>query len=1356
MGGKTIRTSGTKAEALQLQSSARGVLIPWVRGLTRISGNLVWYNGFKAIPHTETQGGKGGAGKSKNTTYTYVASVIMGLCHGPLTDVIRVWKGKQIYTGGVSPGQIQTASETYTPPGSGAMTYTVTHGAAFLCLVSATIVVGGEDGTQLLARDVDFTISPAGLFTVLNEALRGVQITITYQWTSSAITRTALQELGLSFLAGNVGQAVWSGLSAFPTEAIGYSGLACVAGQDYDLGNDASVENHMFEVVAPMAYHLGSTVPDVDPSLFVRELFLDDKAGAGLPTRFLGNWGRWSDYCVAANLLISPALTEQTTAADVLKRAADVTCSAISTSGGKIEVIPRADAAETGNGRTYTPNLTPVYDLNDECYTPSQNGDSPVKYRQKNSGQSYNTWSLEYRNRANDYATDTTDAKDAADIAARGVRANPSAVQAEWINNSATAAKAVQLMMQRSVSVLGEYDVPLPPHFSLIDLVDPLTLTDTELEYDRLPVLVIGIDEMPNGDLVMICEDYPIGAASAPVYATPDGIGYQPDYNADPGDVAAPVIFEGPATHAGETGVEVYIAVRGSGANWGGALIWTSLDGTNYKQLAKIDGPSRYGQLNGAVTSGATSLAVDGLGAADLNSGTAAEAAALVTLCYMGNADGSNEEFFAHQGVTLTGSGAYTLSGLVRGAYGTPAAAHTDNGGFVRIDERVARSGQLDPQMIGKTLHVKCTSFNVFGSGQQSLADVTDYTYIITGRPAGYVPGVGGKGLTVIASSLTFKYDQAGNASPASITLTAVRKGTLLGAVTWSVVSGTATLTGTGDTRTLTEANLTTDTVTIRASITDAVGTYSDDVTISKVRDGAGGSQFAEAHTANMTWLDGVATKVSGTGSWDGSIRSTTVYPGPVGVAFVADQNNRAIMVGLNSDPALNDNYNSIDYALYLRSDNIVGIYESGASQGTFGTYAAGDVFAVVYDGDSVTYYKNGSALTTPTSAAANLALYLDSSFNGLGSVSSLTYYAVGNKGDPGLDGADAPLLTLSQNKDQFTYDGNGARSPASQTITYIAVLQNVTGAATFTCTLYDGTNTSLGTVTLGGSGNTRTLSGTQFESLGATVAYAVVTATLGSLSDTTRAVKVRDGGNSVVPKLTNYAATFPADSDGNVSDFATGVTRMKVEIGGVDDSTNWAYSVANSTGVTAALGAGANENLLTVTAMTAAVDSGTCTITATKSGYPNQVLGFTLAKSKSAPGSTGFLDGFNVISSDSEIGNTSNATATVTLETDGGITRLVNDVAQTDKNWYFANQSGIGSSYWVYASFTGPDAADITGAAESTWLALSANRSWSLQVSNPTNAEKTATIYLKFATDSSGATIVGSGKITLFASREP
>jgi hypothetical protein len=164
-------------------------------------------------------------------------------------------------------------------------------------------------------------------------------------------------------------------------------------------------------------------------------------------------------------------------------------------------------------------------------------------------------------------------------------------------------------------------------------------------------------------------------------------------------------------------------------------------------------------------------------------------------------------------------------------------------------------------------------------------------------------------------------------------------------------------------------------------------------ISIVKARAGADGSSaFTATATANMSWAGGIAERISGGGAWDASVRSDQAYPGGAGLAFVADTADKTLAIGLNSDPTTNADYASIDYALYLRSDAVLLVYEGGVSQGSFGSYAVDDVFAIIYDGENVIYYRNGTPIKT-TAAAANQLLYLDSSFFHLAAkVSSVTY----------------------------------------------------------------------------------------------------------------------------------------------------------------------------------------------------------------------------------------------------------------------------------------------------------------------------------------------------------------------------
>src|SRR5215468_6311274 len=83
--------------SLQFQTSQHGGVIPLVYGTTRVSPNLIDYDDFKAVPSNRQGAGKGGGGgKGGGQQYKYSASVIMGLCQGPIAGIGTVWWDKNI------------------------------------------------------------------------------------------------------------------------------------------------------------------------------------------------------------------------------------------------------------------------------------------------------------------------------------------------------------------------------------------------------------------------------------------------------------------------------------------------------------------------------------------------------------------------------------------------------------------------------------------------------------------------------------------------------------------------------------------------------------------------------------------------------------------------------------------------------------------------------------------------------------------------------------------------------------------------------------------------------------------------------------------------------------------------------------------------------------------------------------------------------------------------------------------------------------------------------------------------------------------------------------------------------------
>ncbi len=546
-------------------------------------------------------------------------------------------------------------------------------------------------------------------------------------WVSKQIySDNPLNELGLSLAIGASGQPAWGHLTTnHPSKAIGYSGIAYVCGANYSLTSNAEIANHSFEIDAKLQY--GGGIYDANPKEVIYDFLTNAQYGSNFPVSRMANMSVYSNYCRAMGLFISPALTEQQEARVHLSELAQLTNSAFIWSEGKLKIIPYGDEEISGNGATYTPNLTPIYDLTDDDFIVSGSED-PVMCDRKTPADAFNQIQVEYLNRANAYNVEISEVKDQANIEKYGLRPQDP-IKMHAICEADTAKKVAQLVLQRTLYIRNEYEFKLGWKYALLEPMDLVTLTDTGIGLNKTPVRVTSVEEDEDGLLTVCTEDYPFGVSNATLYPSQPNAGYVANYNASAGDVAAPVFFEPPVSLT-TTGLEVWCAVSGQSSIWGGCKVWASMDGNTYKQVGTVYGGARYGALVAALDVTAP-IALAGLGG-QLFSGTAQDATLLNTLCWADGEDGG--EFFAYQTATLTGSNAYTLGGLVRGAYGSTAGVHASGSKFVRVDQAITKSEPLDVSLVGHPIYFKFTSFNVYGGGAQALADVTAYSYAITGK----------------------------------------------------------------------------------------------------------------------------------------------------------------------------------------------------------------------------------------------------------------------------------------------------------------------------------------------------------------------------------------------------------------------------------------------------------------------------------------------------------------------------------------------------------------------------------------------------------------------------------------------
>jgi len=696
--GSSVKNVTPDYTGLQTQTAVNTLPVPILWGMTKIAPNVIWYNNF------QQHQGPGGTGKSGwfatgSQTVNYTADVIMALCEGPISSINTIWRGQSIYY---------------------------------------------------------------------------------------------LAELNLVLFVGTTPQSIWGYLqSVYPSQALAYQGTAYLGGASYQLTSSATLDNHNFEVQGlrygtgwgqtPYQVYVSEIYPnvvfgnsqqavysslpwngnvpstgyfDADPALCIADFLTSLQFGVGFPTSSIDtttlytqsghNDSAYQTYCRAVGLAISPALTSQETASSILARWLQLTNTAAVWSNGQLQFIPYGDSVVTGNGVTFTPNVTPIYNITDDDFLIEDKAD-PLQVSRSDLLESYNVWRLEISDRANQYALTTIEARDqhSIDLVAQltgtnGIRLAPT-VTAHEICDSGVANISAQLILQRAVYIRNTYKFRVDWGLCLLDPMDLVTVTDAALGLNNEVIRITEIEEDENGYLEITAEEFPQGVASAVLYPTPTISNALLNRNAGAGSATATLIFE-PTDELGG-GLELWIGACSDNPLCGGFQVWMSYqeDG-NYQQIGTVGGSAKLGVTTAtfpavpvnptaATTDSLNTLSVDlseSLGV--LPAASSADLQALDTPCYVGG------EVVCFGASTLTSANEYNLNNFIRGAFGTESQITTHPAGtqFAFLDDTFCKFAY--PQnAIGQTLYFKFPSFNIFGGGLQSLADVGAVSYFVTG-----------------------------------------------------------------------------------------------------------------------------------------------------------------------------------------------------------------------------------------------------------------------------------------------------------------------------------------------------------------------------------------------------------------------------------------------------------------------------------------------------------------------------------------------------------------------------------------------------------------------------------------------
>lgn len=667
-GGKSTSTVAEKLANIQLQTSSYGGCLAIIYGTNRVAANLIDYDDFTAVPHTTTQTvGKGGGGSTMSQT-----------------------------------------------------TYTYT----------------------------------AGVIMALCE---GPIVSINRVWVDKEIGSMA--GYGFTLLTGTRPQSPWSTwLSKHPTKALGYSGMALVCHAAIDLGSSGTMKNHSFEVQGFLATEQdpnATTAYDAKPSAVIVDFLTNVYYGAGWDASRIADLvtgaASYQTYCTACGFAISPNFKEQKAAGEHLKDLLDATNSEALWSGGAsgmvLKVIPYGDTPITANGASYVPNTTPLYDLTyddflgvvDEHGKPT--GNDAITITRTSTQDVMNCHPVEYLNRLNDYNVDVVEDPDPADVSLSGLKkAQP--LTLHMVTRSAHALQISRIKAQREVYIRNTYTFKVGWKYLLLEPMDLVTLTDPLLGLDHHIVRIVSVD-MPEetsekDGLTITAEEWPFGTGTATLYTTQNTGGTVPNVNADPGAAAAPLVINSPALWAQDPATPEVALFTAGGALWGGCEVWVSTTGTSYARAGYVNNPGRFGTLTGALAAWGGGTAQDNTNTISVtmpNGGTLssvdnATAAAGLNLISIVNPDGT-VEMISFQTATLTGPGAYNLTGLYRGLYGTVPGSHLSGASWGKLDNAAFRY-QIPASQVGSMLYIKLVSFNIYGGGLRQISAETAYTFTPT------------------------------------------------------------------------------------------------------------------------------------------------------------------------------------------------------------------------------------------------------------------------------------------------------------------------------------------------------------------------------------------------------------------------------------------------------------------------------------------------------------------------------------------------------------------------------------------------------------------------------------------------
>ena len=552
--------------------------------------------------------------------------------------------------------------------------------------------------------DISYTYTVAAAIALCEGPIAGIGKV----WKDKEVYQYPNESIQLTLFNGAIAQAPWPYMtSKHPDKALPYSGLAYMAGV-VDLGDRGSLPQYNFEVYGKLR-DTGDGV-DVNPADYIEHVL--QSVGADVQIEGIENFRA---YCKAADILIStPPSQKSAKAQSIINDIAEITNSLVFWSTDRLKIVPLADKPIG----TWTPANQIQYDLTADDFIAGTDGQL-ILYKRKDTSEAYNEATVEFINRANSYEKETVSFEVVADVQRNGLKP-ASKKSAHYLYTKARAQYYAEQLAMKRLYAKTQYTFRLDWAFCTLEVGDLVTLTDEACQLNRQIVVITAVNEAADGQLEFTAEGKPAGTYAPARYDVHENERPFIDYNQAAPSVNDVAIFQ---TVGDVGGNQVFIGVNAP-AGWGGCSVWLSDNGENYSRIGSINQQARMGRTRLAFNETANACEVT-LNQGMLKGGTHIDAERANTLCWV------NGEALSYEGANMAPNNQFSLTGLVRGQYGTNAISHNAGERFIRVDEALFRY-PYRKEDIGKTIYLKFTSSNIFGSNEQELDEVQAYQYTLT------------------------------------------------------------------------------------------------------------------------------------------------------------------------------------------------------------------------------------------------------------------------------------------------------------------------------------------------------------------------------------------------------------------------------------------------------------------------------------------------------------------------------------------------------------------------------------------------------------------------------------------------